>query len=169
MILNNDVLHVIFKLLGPDYGLVLGLVCKDWYRVAALAWRGKRLLLSASALPVIPAKFHPNVTLTRRLPYELCASECHADLLDYIIDKDRPCGHPLWLYNTNLTMDPTIVEFVTGLLKMTRDDTPKLRVVTTRARYHSVLRGIIRALFGEVGLIMICIFTPCSHTITWVM
>ena len=154
MILNNDVLHVIFKLLGPDYGLVLGLVCKDWYRVATLAWRGKRLVLSASALTVIPAKFHPNVTMTLRLPYELCASKCHTGLLDYIIEKGR--APPLSEYIKVVgKLDPDIVEDVTTLLKLSRNDTPTPRVMSTFSDYPLPIADIVKTLFGDVGCVSI--------------
>jgi hypothetical protein len=154
MILNNDVLCILFKLLGPDYGLVLGLVCKDWHRVAALAWRGRRLLLSASALPVIPAKFHPNVTLTQRLPYELCASRRHPELLDYIIEKG--CAPPLSEYIKVVgKLDPDIVEDVTKLLKLSRNDTPTPRVMSTYSDYPLPIADIVKTLFGDVGCVSI--------------
>lgn len=84
--LHDDVLHAIFKLLGPDYGLVLGLVCKDWHRVAAMAWGPLSLSYDAWKGFERPNKLAGCVDIPPCLPYRLFGD---ADFLLYLVDTGR--------------------------------------------------------------------------------
>jgi hypothetical protein len=115
-ILPDDILLLVFGLVGKGSSLVLGLVSKRWHWIAMKLWKGRLSLVHPGY--VIPLELYANVTRTARLPYELYGSGNDDDFLEYVLNTNHAPAKLVHFRANCYFSDTQCRQYVAEIMKM---------------------------------------------------
>jgi hypothetical protein len=169
-LLPDDLLLSIFRLVGKENSLIVGLVSKRWHWIAMRLWKG-RLSLAHPGY-AIPPLLYANVTMTSRLPYELYSSGTDTEFLDYIVEA----GHDNRLFkyyrsSTNSCKAGVRCILSRILAEVPTPDRPTLRTVLTRRYWSDESWNVVVELYPKSTNLLVIPDYPAIWwtTVTWTM